>query len=91
MGSATTLPTPKTKTIFIEDLPPEEAAKVSAEPSGLMNLGNTCYLNSVVQCLRRVEPLRDSLKLYNGGNNASAMVLKAMDDTFNNLDRNFLR
>lgn len=88
MGSATTLPTPKTKTIFIEDLPPEEAAKVSAEPAGLMNLGNTCYLNSVVQCLRRIDPLRDSLRLYNGGNNASAMVLKAMNDTFNNLDRN---
>lgn len=97
MGSATTLPSkPKTKTIFIEDLPPEEAAKVAAEPAGLLNLGNTCYLNSVLQCLRPIEPLRESLKLFKqdsnisaaGGNNPSALVLSSMNDTFNSLDTN---
>ena len=41
MGSAAELSGPKTKTVFLEDLPPEEAAKVQ-EPSGLDNLGNTC-------------------------------------------------
>ena len=39
MGSATKLTGPKTKTVFLEDLPPDEAAKISAEPSGLVNLG----------------------------------------------------
>jgi len=92
MGSATTLPTaPKTKTIFIEDLPPEEAAKVAAEPAGLVNLGNTCYLNSVLQCLRPIEPLRESLKLFKqnsiSNSSPSAAVLSSMNDTFNNLDR----
>jgi len=63
MGSATKLTGPKQKTVFIEDLPPEEVAKVQ-EPSGLVNLGNTCYLNSVLQCLRRVPQLRSGLERY---------------------------
>lgn len=63
MGSASKLSKPKTKTVFVEDLPPEEVAKIH-EPSGLINLGNTCYLNSVVQCLRKVPQLRTALNTY---------------------------
>lgn len=33
-------------------------------PAGLTNLGNTCYMNAVVQCLKAVPELRDSLKRY---------------------------
>ena len=38
MGSASELTGPKQKTVFLEDLPPAELAKVH-EPSGLVNLG----------------------------------------------------
>ena len=97
MGSATLPVEPVQKTVFLEDLPPEEAAKM-VEPSGLVNLGNTCYLNSVVQCLRVVPHLRDGLKRYipsmNGGSGVNnqqgqihALLLTSLRSTFETLDR----
>ena len=38
----------------------ERAAVVA--PAGLENLGNTCYMNSTFQCLKRVNELREALK-----------------------------
>lgn len=35
-------------------------------PAGLTNLGNTCYMNAVVQCLKTVPELRDALKKFTG-------------------------
>lgn len=88
MGSATKLAAPKTKTVFIEDLPPEEAAKVAPEPSGLVNLGNTCYLNSVVQCIRAIRFFRNGLTGYSGGRgNASSIFLSSLRELYDNLDR----
>eukprot|EP00565_Helicotheca_tamesis_P003628 CAMPEP_0185740362 /NCGR_PEP_ID=MMETSP1171-20130828/37592_1 /TAXON_ID=374046 /ORGANISM="Helicotheca tamensis, Strain CCMP826" /LENGTH=588 /DNA_ID=CAMNT_0028412183 /DNA_START=45 /DNA_END=1811 /DNA_ORIENTATION=- len=100
MGSATKLVAPKTKTVFIEDLPPEEVAKHAPEPSGLVNLGNTCYLNSVVQCMRSIPQLRAGLRAYapppRNNNNAlmgatatsNPLLLSSLRDLFDNLDRN---
>jgi len=63
MGSAAKLTGPATKTVFLEDMPPEQIAQVVA-PCGLVNIGNTCYLNSVIQCLRAVKPFRSGLAEY---------------------------
>jgi ubiquitin carboxyl-terminal hydrolase 14 len=87
MGSAAELTGPKTKTVFLEDLPPEEVAKVQ-EPSGLENLGNTCYLNSVTQCLRATSQLRRALNSYTPtATSVQTLLLSSLRDTLNQLDR----
>jgi ubiquitin carboxyl-terminal hydrolase 14 len=87
MGSAAELSGPKINTVFLEDLPPEEIAKVQ-EPSGLINMGNTCYLNSVVQCLRAVEPFRKGLQsLSPSVSNQNTLFLTALRDLYTSLDK----
>ena len=54
--------------VFLEDLPPEEqdTTGLSKYGAGLTNLGNTCYMNSTLQCLYNVPPLRATLNEYKG-------------------------
>ncbi|SPO03812.1 related to ubiquitin-specific protease 7 [Cephalotrichum gorgonifer] len=50
---------------FIEDMTEAEAAQQQgATPAGLVNLGNTCYLNSTLQTLRAIPELQDALVKY---------------------------
>lgn len=65
MGTAEQLPeAPKEKILFAEDMNESELASALQLPAGLTNLGNTCYMNATVQCLRTVPELVDCLKKY---------------------------
>uniref|UniRef100_A0A4W3K0Z1 Ubiquitin carboxyl-terminal hydrolase n=1 Tax=Callorhinchus milii TaxID=7868 RepID=A0A4W3K0Z1_CALMI len=73
MGSAEELPVePAVRPLFVEDMSEEQLASALELPCGLTNLGNTCYMNATVQCLRSVPELNDSLKRYKGALRASA-------------------
>jgi len=66
MGSADALPAaPKEKVVFEEDLTTEQKSNlVGLAEVGLKNLGNTCYMNSTIQCLRAVPELKTHLQKY---------------------------
>jgi hypothetical protein len=62
MGSAEAVPeAPKEQPTFMEDLPEgeQDSTGYSKYGAGLENLGNTCYMNSTMQCLYAVPELRD--------------------------------
>ncbi|XP_047525254.1 ubiquitin carboxyl-terminal hydrolase 14 [Pieris napi] len=83
------LPTaPVEKTKFVEDMNESELATALDLPEGLINLGNTCYMNATVQCLKTVPELRNALLDYDptsGGGTAGGLTA-ALSDTMKNLE-----
>jgi ubiquitin carboxyl-terminal hydrolase 14 len=83
MGSAEVVAAPKEAVKFLEDMTVEEQAmKGAIIPAGLVNLGNTCYMNATVECFRYMPEVREALTASHSMNLAT--LLKS---TFTELDR----
>jgi len=94
MGSADDLPKePVQKTVFLEDMSDQQMASALDLPSGLTNLGNTCYMNATLQCLRSIPELRQALKRYQGSMAMGSAVQPdqsisaAMRDLFDSMEK----
>ena len=88
MGTATELVENYEEVKFVDELTAEEKAKAYKDregipmPIGLVNLGNTCYMNSTLQCLKRIPELSQALKAF-VPNNAGDLSQKLTVDLKN--------
>ncbi|MEW5311044.1 MAG: hypothetical protein WDW38_002790 [Sanguina aurantia] len=94
MGSAeaVAVEAPTTAILFVEDLPEDEQDSIATKAygSGLENLGNTCYMNSTLQFLYRVEPLKEAVTSYTsaaGPSDASSKLVVETKHLFKDLER----
>eukprot|EP01041_Mallomonas_annulata_P012590 gene12590-26511_t len=88
MGTADVIEAPKENIVFLEDMTAEQKAEKNVTiPAGMVNLGNTCYMNSTLQCMRHMPELRDALRSVTSTNHSIHNTFTAsLRETWNSLD-----
>jgi len=88
IGSADEVPKAPTTVQFVEDVAPNEDNAdnwLVDLPCGMVNVGNTCYLNATVQCLSKVDELCRALRglvVIQSQRNASQELIMALSQVF---------
>lgn len=90
MGTAEKLPEPpKEKVVFAEDIAKEGHTEdiMQKLPMGLVNRGNTCYLNASVQALRTIPELRNNLnKVQFNQADLHGKIVNTLKEVYHSLD-----
>ncbi|KAF8386804.1 usp-14, partial [Pristionchus pacificus] len=87
MGSADEIPQAPAYSDSFEAMDTADA-KLEKMPPGLKNLGNTCYMNSVLQSFRSLDVIRDAVAKFTppeGPKGPATKITQAMRNTFNEL------
>ncbi|XP_015785273.1 ubiquitin carboxyl-terminal hydrolase 14 [Tetranychus urticae] len=90
MGTADKIPEePIEKPKFIEDMSENELTTALDLPSGLTNLGNTCYLNATVQCLKTIPELKEAITKFVNSHDSGSFapnVTASLRDLFGTME-----
>lgn len=83
------LPTKKpNQQVFLEDFNENQLVKVSHDPSGLVNLGNTCYLNSSLQTIYSLKDISKKIDSYSDNLNILVTTLRGIFKAMNKRQEN---